>query len=196
MKATKFIFLTLLLTAFLSNVDAQSSRKGGKTSVKPNTSGPGVTDSVPAAASTSKSASSTKDINEKPLRKEIEAKSGSDKYTLLPAGKRGVVAIYKSDDRSVKGRKFEDWVWTYYNNSFEEIYSKTISVSDELVYVDNYLDEENGHLYALFAKAENIPDYPWADGCIGAFEVHDMDLVAKNINIVTGIFTKKIRVGV
>lgn len=83
----------------------------------------------------------------KPLRVEIEAKSYSDEYYIVPAGKLGLILFFKDYEFSGKN---DQWVVTGYDVDFKEIWSKNNLFERGFSYLDYKV--ENQMLFLLFEK--------------------------------------------
>src|SRR5690242_418393 len=127
--------LTLLVIfAFCTSIVlAQSTRKSstGATPAKPKTAPAPSKSTTTAKDSTAKSAKAASaapsPVDDKPLRVEKEAKSAGEGAVLTPAGSSGVILTYRSSEKSAKGNKFKDWVFTKYDNQFNEQYNKVFT---------------------------------------------------------------------
>ncbi|NVO03774.1 MAG: hypothetical protein HXX09_13840 [Bacteroidetes bacterium] len=116
---------------------------------------------------------------EKPIRVEIEAKSNSDSYKIIPFGKKGVVLFYQSDE--VIDKQNYRWYVTLFDTKFKEVWSSEFPVfkSMDLRFFD--YNETKVYLY-LEKKKEN---YLKADYQIITISIND-----GNVKSTNGIFPK------
>lgn len=88
---------------------------------------------------------------DQPLRVEIEAKSSSDQYNIVPIGKEGVILFFESDEHE-KGKK--NWFFTKYNSDFKEVWDKKFPVTSSLDFI-RYFYDNSEVLYVLLAEKVN-----------------------------------------
>ena len=67
---------------------------------------------------------------DKPLRVEIEAKSNSDSYVIIPFGEKGVLLFYQSNENA--DRINNKWYFTLYDVNFKELWTKESPVRKDL----------------------------------------------------------------
>lgn len=90
---------------------------------------------------------SAKAQKDKPVRVEIETKSYSDAFNILPTGKKGVMLFYESNVKK-KGERL--WYFSKFNTNFKEIWTKKYLLDKELALLDYKYN--NGKLYVLFTS--------------------------------------------
>jgi hypothetical protein len=98
---------------------------------------------------------------QKPLRVEIEAKSYSSKYNVLPIGPEGVLLFNESDEGAENGLK--KWIFTKYDTNFKEVWTKEFPIDKKVSYKKFFLDKNR--LYLLFIQ-----------GTMGALQIVDLDI--------------------
>ena len=85
----------------------------------------------------------------KPLRVEIEAKSNSGSYVIIPFGAKGILLFYKSNETNNNDE--QKWFFTLYDTIFKEVWTKQQAISKELKY--QYFDFNENNLYLYFENA-------------------------------------------
>jgi hypothetical protein len=83
------------------------------------------------------------------MRVEIESKSGSDSYRIMPFGKHGVLLYYLSNERTATQNK--QWFFTLYDVNFRELWHRVIEISDNMKL--KAVDKNDSTLFLLFAKS-------------------------------------------
>ena len=111
------------------------------------------------------------------LRVEIEAKTSSEKYNVVPMGEKGVLLFYESDEKDKSGNTI--WEFTKYDTRFKEVWTKNFPVIKELNFIDYYYPGDN-NLYLLVAKS---PDSK------GNYQVIDLNVTDGNIKSTNGKIT-------
>lgn len=81
--------------------------------------------------------------DEKALRVEIEAKSSSDSYQIIPFGEKGVLLFFQSNESADKTNY--KWYFTLYNTNFREKWSKEQLVPKDLKFL--FFDYSDKYLY-------------------------------------------------
>jgi|AntAceMinimDraft_17_1070374.scaffolds.fasta_scaffold37210_1 hypothetical protein len=84
------------------------------------------------------------------LRVEIEAKSGSDSYKIIPFGKKGVVLFYESNEINNSNNK--KWFFTLYDINFKQVWSKEFLVSLRRMNFTEF-DYDKDFIYLFFKKS-------------------------------------------
>jgi hypothetical protein len=108
--------------------------------------------------------------NEKALRVEIEAKSNSNSYTILPFGEKGVLLFYQSTENT---DNYNDlWNFTLYSTDFKEVWTKDEVVLKDLAY--KYFDSNDTCLYLFFENSKSF-------SAKGNFQVLKIDIDAETI---------------
>ena len=107
---------------------------------------------------------------DKPLRVEIEAKSNSDSYVIIPFGEKGVLLFYQSNENADKGNN--KWYFTFYDSNLKEKWSKEHPVLNNLQFM--YFDYSDEYLYLYL---ENMT----SSSSNGAFQVLKVDIDKENI---------------
>jgi len=82
---------------------------------------------------------------DKPLRVEIEAKSNSDSYVIIPFGEKGVLLFFQSNDNADKTSN--KWYFTLYDTNFKEVWTKEHPVLRNLQFRFFDYSEKNLYLY-------------------------------------------------
>lgn len=104
--------------------------------------------------------------DERPMRIEIEAKSSSDNYNIIPFGKKGVLLFYQSNATWQEANA--RWIFSLYDINFKEIWTKNYSDSK---YMNLRLqDKDDDNLYLFLQKA------------VGKNQKDDFSVVTININ--------------
>lgn len=118
---------------------------------------------------------------QKQLRIEIEAKSESDAYNIIPFGNKGVLLFFKY---STKGdRLYENYNFTMYSTSFKELWEQTVNIKTTWQYHSyKYIDEK---LYMLFQKPYLSNKTPilllTMDVNKGTYTTNEYDIPAKSV---------------
>lgn len=81
---------------------------------------------------------------QQPLRVEIEAKSTSDDYYVVPVGSEGVLLFNETNESAGKGKK--NYMFTKYDTNFKEEWSKQFPVRKELSYIGFDISGKNVHV--------------------------------------------------
>jgi len=89
--------------------------------------------------------------NDKPLRVEIEAKSKSDSYHIIPFGEKGVILFYQGNENADKANN--KWYFTLYNTNFKEVWTKEQPVAKDQYF--NYFDYNDKSLYLYFESSKS-----------------------------------------
>jgi len=87
--------------------------------------------------------------DDKALRVEIEAKSSSDAYQIIPFGEKGVLLFFQSNESADKTNN--KWYFTLYDTNFKEKWSKEQLVPKDLKYL--FFDNTGSHLYLYLENA-------------------------------------------
>ncbi len=91
----------------------------------------------------------------KPLRVEIEAKSSSDSYKIIPFGKKGVVLFYESNEINNSNNK--KWFFTLYDINFKQVWSKEFIVGQRRMNFTEF-DYDKDFIYLFLKKSyKNSP---------------------------------------
>jgi hypothetical protein len=93
---------------------------------------------------------------DRPMRVEIEAKSNSDNYNIIPFGKKGVLLFYQSDVNWQQGNA--NWIFSLYDVNFKEKWTKTYSDSKYMNLRLQDKDEDNLYLFLQKAVGKNQKD--------------------------------------
>lgn len=81
--------------------------------------------------------------HDKPLRVEIEAKSNSDSYKVIPFGEKGIILFFQSNENADKTNN--KWYFTLYDTNFKEVWTKEHPVPKDQKFM--YFDYSNEFLY-------------------------------------------------
>lgn len=119
---------------------------------------------------------------EQPLRVEIEAKSSSDQYNIVPVGKEGLILFFESDERE-KGSK--SWYFTKYNEKFKELWDKKFAVSSGLDFIDYYFDNAE-QLYVLLAQRVSTNSKSPGIEIVRDYQVLSINILNGSISSITG----------
>lgn len=118
---------------------------------------------------------------QKQLRIEIEAKSESDAYNIIPFGNKGVLLFFKYSDK--KDKMYENYNFTMYSTNFKELWEQTINVKTTWQYHSyKYIGEK---LYLLFQKPYLSDKTPLLLIAIdinkGTYNTNEYELPAKSV---------------
>lgn len=92
---------------------------------------------------------------QQPLRVEIEAKSTSDEYYVVPVGPEGVILFSETDESAGKGRKL--YMFTKYDTEFKEEWTKQFPVRRELSFTG--FDVSGKNVYVLLSESKPKGDF-------------------------------------
>ena len=92
---------------------------------------------------------------QQPLRVEIEAKSNSDEYHIVPVGSQGVLLFNETKESAGNGKKI--YIFTKYNSDFKEEWSKQFPVRRELGYTG--FDVSGQFVHVLLSESRPKADY-------------------------------------
>lgn len=87
-------------------------------------------------------------FSQKPIRVEVEAKSGSDIYRILPFGENGVMLFYQSNERRKDDN--ERWFFNFYDTDFKKLWEKELMVRKTWNFRN--FDSDNENLFLFFTK--------------------------------------------
>lgn len=79
----------------------------------------------------------------------VEFNARAEVFQLVPCGEKGVLMFYQSVKEIDEARKA--WIFIFYDQALEPMWSREIPVFKEFTYRDHYLDGEK--LYLVFQKA-------------------------------------------
>jgi len=108
------------------------------------------------------------------VRLEFEAALNSDIYELVPLGNQGFLVFFET--RDVAGEGSKNWLFTFYNPSFAEIWKVNIPVVTDASY-QNYIQNDS-LLYLFFLNSDKVK--PGTDN----FQLLTLDL-AKGLSFET-----------
>jgi hypothetical protein len=88
--------------------------------------------------------------NDKPLRVEIEAKSNSDSYNIIPFGEKGIILFFQGNENAdlptrQAGKTNNKWYFTLYDTNLKEVWTKEYPVRKDQKFM--YFDYSSDFLY-------------------------------------------------
>jgi hypothetical protein len=86
------------------------------------------------------------------LRLEFEAALNSDIYELIPLGDQGFLVFFETRDLAGEGSK--NWLFTFYNPSFTEVWKANIPVVADAYYQNNI--RKDSFLYIFFLNSDKV----------------------------------------
>ena len=90
---------------------------------------------------------------DKLIRVEIQARSGSDSYRIIPFGSKGVLLFYESNE--YKSKQTKEWFFAFYDVNFEELWNKEFPVKRNMDF--KKIDYDDSFLYLLLINNRKRP---------------------------------------
>ena len=109
---------------------------------------------------------------DKPLRVEIEAKSNSDSYVIIPFGEKGVLLFFQSNENS--DRTNNKWYFTLYDVNFKELWTKESPVRKDLHF--KFFNYNDKYLYLYLENAVSSSSK-------GDFQILKIDIEKASVQI-------------
>ena len=81
------------------------------------------------------------------VRLEFEAAINSDIYELIPLEEKGFLVFFET--KGVAGDESKNWLFSFYNTSFEEVWKANIPVVSDAEYQDYFRQDSLLYLFFL-----------------------------------------------